>query len=364
MPTFAAGLDGQQNPIRLKNLLREAEEELCRRGSRSTEARRLVEPVRQLVEDKVFWLEQNKGLAVFVSADTMRAYRLPLALEELHLVSQRFHIKPLLPLLDGDDRYYVLAVSKNRTRLFQGHRARCQEIPVEGLPENMQAALQYDRPQEGSQAHSAMQPSQGRPKKQTAVVHGQGGKRDSSKDELKTYCRMIDAAVHGVLNGQQAPLFLACVDAVVPTYRDVNSYAHLADEFIKGNSDYVNAAELHAAAWSLMEKQFTKRHHISREQYTRLQGSGRTSEDLDQIVPASLEGNIEILFVVADAHRWGTFDEATSKLHVHAQRHADDDDLLDLACSQTLLHRGTVHAVRPQEMPGKNPAAAILRRVS
>jgi hypothetical protein len=40
---------------------------------------------------------------------------------------------------------------------------------------------------------------------------------------------------------------------------------------------------------------------------------------------------------------------------------AGDEDLLDLAAMYTLLRRGTVYAVAPEQMPDRTPAAAILR---
>jgi hypothetical protein len=36
--------------------------------------------------------------------------------------SDRFHLKPLLPLLTGDGRFYILALSQNQVRLLQGTR--------------------------------------------------------------------------------------------------------------------------------------------------------------------------------------------------------------------------------------------------
>jgi len=38
------------------------------------------------------------------------------------VVSDRFHLKPLLPLLTGDGRFYILALSQNQVRLLQGTR--------------------------------------------------------------------------------------------------------------------------------------------------------------------------------------------------------------------------------------------------
>ena len=40
---------------------------------------------------------------------------------------------------------------------------------------------------------------------------------------------------------------------------------------------------------------------------------------------------------------------------------AGDEDLLDLAAIQTLLHDGPVYAVEPEQVPGDGPLAALFR---
>jgi hypothetical protein len=46
----------------------------------------------------------------------------------LVIVSERFHVKPLLPLLSGDGRFYVLALSQNEIRLLQGTRYSVEQV--------------------------------------------------------------------------------------------------------------------------------------------------------------------------------------------------------------------------------------------
>ena len=126
MPTHRAGQEIRQDPIRLKNLVKQAEQQLINEGTRPTEARNLLEPVAGLVEDAAFWRHQAEGLAVFRSPDVFRTYRVPFPIGEYVDVSDRFYIKPLLPLLINETRFYVLALSQRAVRLtaaFQGRIA-------------------------------------------------------------------------------------------------------------------------------------------------------------------------------------------------------------------------------------------------
>ncbi|MEZ4664691.1 MAG: hypothetical protein R2911_44730 [Caldilineaceae bacterium] len=61
MPTHRRGSETEQGPIRLKNLLKEAEAQLTALGQRTPEAAIFLEPLRTLVDDRAFWQHQNHG---------------------------------------------------------------------------------------------------------------------------------------------------------------------------------------------------------------------------------------------------------------------------------------------------------------
>jgi len=48
-------------------------------------------------------------------------------------------------------------------------------------------------------------------------------------------------------------------------------------------------------------------------------------------------------------------------LHVRPKARFNDDDLLDVAATQTLLHGGSVYVVERADMPDEGPFAAVLR---
>ena len=55
LPTHHAGRDVRQDPIRLKNLAREAEDSLIAAGVRNGEIPEILGPVKRLLEDALFW---------------------------------------------------------------------------------------------------------------------------------------------------------------------------------------------------------------------------------------------------------------------------------------------------------------------
>ena len=68
MPTHAAGQNGQQDALRLKNLLSQAEHALVEQGVRSPDARRMLDPIREFPNEPAFWEKRSDGLALFIRA--------------------------------------------------------------------------------------------------------------------------------------------------------------------------------------------------------------------------------------------------------------------------------------------------------
>src|SRR5947199_3130925 len=105
MPTTR--LQGVEDKIRFKNLIREAEKYLKGQGEHAPDARDVLGPARALLDDAPFWLHVSAGLAAYFAPGTARTFRLPMAFDDRAVVGNHFHVKPLVPLLSDDGRFYV-----------------------------------------------------------------------------------------------------------------------------------------------------------------------------------------------------------------------------------------------------------------
>lgn len=360
MPTQRVGAEMQQNPIRLKNLVGQAEAELIGYGLRAPQARSLLEPARALVDDGLFWQEQSDGLALLLSPDFFRAYRLPLNFEELVVVADHFHLKPLLPLLSEDGHFYVLALSQNEVRLWQATRYHISEVDLKNMPTSLAEALKYDDPEKQLQFHTASD-SPRNPGDRQAIFHGHGVGSDDEKKNIWRFLQIIDHGLQAVLQHKSEPLLLACVDYLRPIFQEVNSYPHLLDQSITGNPKLLSPASLHKQAWSIVQPHFQQARRQATAQYQQLAKSGRASHDLREILPAAHYGRVDTLFVAVNRQQWGNFEPDTNTINLYGAAKPGADDLLDVAAMQTLLHGGTVYAVEPNQVPDNTPIAAIFR---
>jgi hypothetical protein len=359
LPTHRYGSQVQQDPVRLKNLLRTAETALATAGVGAGDADRMLTPMRRLLDDYPFWQHQSDGLALFAAADFFRAYRLPLPFREQVVVNNLFFVKPLLPLLATDGSFYVLALSLNQVRLLEGDRGDVRRLELPGVPANYEEALGFDQFNSGLQAHSAGPAALGR--QRAGIYHGHGGgDEEHFKKDIQQYFRLVAQAIERLLPRQGAPLVLATVEAHGPLYRAVNRHPVLLDETITGNPELLSDQDLRERAWSLVESWRLRQREAALKRLRELAGKGRTASAVDEVLRAAHQGRVDVLFVGEGAEAWGSYDPATGKAEVHTQRLPDDEDLADAAAAATLAQGGEVYTVAPEAVPG-HELAAVLR---
>jgi hypothetical protein len=356
MPISRAGVETQQNPIRLKNLLRSVEERLEESGVGDGE---LTAPLRDLLDDPMLWQQPGEGLAVFRSPDLFRIYRLPAAVDELTVVENRFHLNPLFSLLDGDGRFYVLALSQKNLRLIAASRHSAEELDLPGVPRSLSEAL-------GELTHQFTQfktGPRGRAVSRAPVFHGHGTAEDDLKAEILNFFNLADKALLKYMD-RDAPVVLAGVEYLLPRYKETTEHPKVLDEGLLGNADLLSADELRDAAWEIVEPYFLEARRRAAERYGDLLGTGRATSRYEEILPAAHDGRVDTLFVAHGVRLWGRYDVASREIHLDedqtTQRNGSGD-LLDLAAVQTFLNGGMVYAVPQQEVPDGQAMAAMFR---
>ena len=362
MPTYRVGRETRQNRIRLKNLVQDAEKQLIELGYRTPDAQALLQPAEALLGPTDFWRYAGDGLAIFLSKDTAHQYSLPLRLRKKLVVSDRFHVKPLLPLFSGDGVFFVLALSQNEIRLLQGTRYIVTQVELGTLPDSLSSLLKTEDP-EAHLDRYVPTGGTGTAGRNAAIFHGTGAERENDITKLLTYLREVDNGLRGFLQPEQAPLVLAGVSNLHSLYREVSSYPHILETGITGNPERMRLDELHAEAWQIVRPYFQQVRRAAKQRYRQLSGQGShlASNELETILPAALHGRVESLFVPVGAQQWGEFDPASTRVVQHEIYRPGDEDLLDRAAVLTLSNNGLVFAVRKDQMPGGNLAAAVFR---
>jgi hypothetical protein len=361
MPTHHAGGENPQDPIRLRNLMRMAEEGLVARGLRAAEARLMLAPAENLYTDNLFWRQQGDGLALFIESNQFFFYRLPLQLKEEVGVAERFYIKPLVPLINDCGWFYVFSISRQENRLLQCSSAGSVRINLVDVPKNMPESLHYEIPGDRMQYHVAPQVGGSNFGASTAIQSGEGSRPNYDKRNIMQYFEQVDKGLGNILKDEKAPLVLAAVDYLHPLFRAANSYQNLLSEGILGNPDGVGDDTLRQQAWNIVKLYFDKMKRDASGEYNRSAGTGRTASGLNEVITAAKNGQVRFLFVTEGRSAWGSYSESDGVQNVHAEPEAGDEDLIDLSIFHTLNHSGSIFVMKADEIPGGEPISAVLR---
>jgi hypothetical protein len=363
MPTHPIGREQQQNPTRLRNLLTRAKKDLSEYGLRRPDIEELLRPAAELLLDPDFWQRQSEGLAVFLSNDFSRTYRLPAKFEELLIIANNFHIKPLLPLLSTEGKFYILAINLNGIRLFLATRDTINEIELTGMRTSIEEALWMDEPEKHLDLHiTGSSTGRGKAGGRPAIFHGQGVGEDDKTNILRFF-HYFDQDLSALLEDQSTLMIPAGVDYLLPLYREANTYNNLLEEALIGAPEKMPLKELHKRAWQLIEPIYRARQQLAIQQFDELNGqqSDLVTSDLNKAVKAARFGQVGTLFVPLGIQKWGRYDPENNEVLQELEPTPENEDLLDVAAIHTILNSGQVYAVQPEELPGDGDLAAILR---
>lgn len=340
-------------------LLRTVQERLGTHGWRGPAAEMLLAPVRDWIGDTEIWRGRHGSIVLYRTADEFSAYQVPLTLSERAVVASQFFIKPLLPLLTWARPFYILAVSQHEVRLLNCSYDAWNEMPVEGMPRNLDEALRGEEVEKQHPVRMAEPAAgSGRP---MAIRYGMGSPQQERKARAERYLRLVDAALHHALHDTRAPLVFAGVESMFAVFRQLTTSTQLMPLALKGNPDRMHAATLHERAREMLHSYFEQPKCDALARYRELEGLGRTFSDTESILHAAQQGRVESLFVNEGMEEWGGYDAQTGEVVLRPNHLTDGAEMSNLAAILTLRHGGMAFVPAAGEMPTQTAMAAVLR---
>lgn len=363
LPTHLGGREIRQDPIRLKNLINDAEGQLTERGMRAEEARVVLAPARALLDDGSFWRHQDHGLAVFLAPDVSVIHKLPVEVRETAVVGPQFHVRPLIRLLAVDGRFLVLTITNARARLFEATRYAIAERADFAAPAGIEEVAQETEFASGRYAAPTGRPRAGTP---GGVPETQGfgeTPEELRKTEQVEYLRRVAAALRAALKDDPAPVVVAAEPQARGHFLKLPHRNNVLDDGLSLNPDAFEAEELRRLAFEHVHFFFASARAGALATFNTLLGNGDARAALvpEEIVKGARFARVELLFLAEGARLWGRFDEAADRVDIHGTPTPDDAELLDQAAADTLLHGGRVDLLPREEMPRGALAAAIMR---
>ncbi|NTW53869.1 MAG: hypothetical protein HGB15_03720 [Chlorobaculum sp.] len=349
--------ENAQDSLRFKNLVSKAEND-ARLSIGKRAVAPLIEQLRKLQEERDFWKHSLDGVAVFISPDYFRVFRLQQPVYEQAHVSDVFFIKPLLRIYQMAERFQVLALTKTGVRLFEGNHYRLDEVELaREVPRTMPDALGT----EITQPHMTIA-TYGGVGYGSSMRHGHSSRTDEEEIDDERYFRAVDHTInehHSKPSG--LPLILAALPQHQSLFRSISHNPHLTEEGISSDPRLLETDALREMAWKVREPYWQRKIDHLLAWYEEAQSKSIGSDNPFYITNAALAGNVSVLLLDQERIYPGGIDTDSGDISFSKAAPGKEHDVFeDLAI--TVLGKGGEVVVLPSErMPSESGVAAIFR---
>jgi hypothetical protein len=359
MTTHRSHPENLQDIIRFKNLVKQMEESLLRKYS-SIEVQKHLEPFKTLGNDNVFWNHTSDGLAVLSTVGLFKVISLPVSIEELTVVADSFHTKPLRKYLQSTDRYHVLGLSLHDIRLFEGNRHSLAEIELlPDIPRTITDALG----DELTDKHSTVASYGGTGGESTSMHHAQGGRKEEVEKDAERFFRVVANNIYERYSKPTGlPLILAALPEHHKLFQRVNKNPMLLNNSIPVNPASVSIPKLINMAWEIMEPEYLLKLDNLADRFEQAKANGKGSDEIKEAAIAAVNGRVDTLIIESGrmiAIRITNL--ITGNTQKKDLKNPRVDDLLDDMGELVTKMGGQVMILPPEKMPSQTGLAAIFR---
>lgn len=350
IPTYKAG-KAQEDKIRFKNALSEATSQLTDESlfpdhaMKKEEALKFLSPAFKLLDEKDFWSHLSEGLAVFIGKDHFSKFVCPINFPELTYVHDHFYLRHMIPMLKGEKRFFVLALSQNDVRFFEGNANSITPVIIQDLmPIGTEEMIGMEDKPANLQARSGGA--------EGSIFHGHGGGKDDKNETLKKYFRDIDHGLMKMLHDENIPMVIYSVEKQIPIYQEISKYSNIHNKHIIGNPENDDPVLIHEKAWAILKDHFDKKYRTKKGEFDQHLIDGKASFSIHDITPAAVNGKVETLFLDTEEKIiWGEYDEKNASINLHESRRPNSICLMNKMGVETFNHGGTVYNRPRMEMP-------------
>jgi len=274
LPTYYKSPDDlQQNPVRLKKLMRQAVDKLLEKHLKS-ELNSLFKNL-DAVAESIDFDHPQKGLAIFVSNSIGKSYPLTFAVEEEVVIDETFATRHLVHARNRSKRYYLLLLTRDICRLYDCQRDQLLEIQEKGFPKTSV--------QEGVDAEW------------TGDFGVDSGRYDTRQG--REFLHQVDESLDAVIGDNELPLVIAGVERNLASFNKVSKYGNRLIATVEGSYEKTPLPEFAQIAWSAARKGFDSKRKEVLSQLDNAVGAKQFASGIDGVWRMAQEGRIATLLV-------------------------------------------------------------------
>ena len=355
LPPYRPGAQAKSTDVVLKSSLKEAAMQLIERRVPGRMVADLVEPLQHMAEEDLAPAGSHWGRVIFRSTETFRQFHLTGPAQPAVTVGGCFAIRPILTELRLPHEFYILTLSKKQVGLLRCSEFRTAPVALpKDVPATLELALELEPPDHDLENRSASGGSTG---DMRGVRFGTGSGRETQRTHLADFYKLVERGLREFLHARGAPLLLVGVDEDTALYQGINVYPKLLKQSIHGSPGAFSEDDLLGHAFPIIHAATEEREAKALLQARERVAPARFCTDVDKIVAAAFEGRVDRIYLDENAQRTGRFEGSAA----NGYRAWGEEDLLNLAAVQTILHAGQAFCLPNGLIPDGAPAAAVLR---
>ncbi|KKZ73483.1 chemotaxis protein [Streptomyces showdoensis] len=338
MPTHRREPDNTQDPVRLRNLIAEAEKAVHEDPAVSRERRADVLDQLRRAEAEIDLVHAEDGLVVFVAPGEHHVWSVAREVPERVVLADTFLTRNLVAAQAAEQPYWVLAVAADRVSLWDGGAERASEHTGDGFP----LSRSLEDPDAERKERIGDLPS-------------------TFQDEAtRQFLREAHEKLRVVLASEPRPLYVLGSSAALALLADLGSTGPDTLTIEHGGL----AAGPAASVWGAVEPVRTAREAAATAtvvaELDAARGRHEYAGGIDEVWQAVKDGRMRLL-AVEEHYRTVVRDEGGHLEPADAAEAGARDDMVDEIVEQALERGAEVRFVPDDSLDGRGRIAGVLR---
>lgn len=333
LPTHRTHPDNAQDPVLLKDLMKEVRERLLKEMDKK-EAEAYYNKLESLAA-QIDHQYNTEGLALFVSPSVSEYLRLPVSPEARTVVDGSFEVRDILRALHKTDYYYAMVLSKSKVRLFAGIGKQLEEVTEGGFP--LEPDFNEKKIIDSGNAHEV-------------------------ENKIKEFFNRADKLFWEIYKENKSGHLILFGDTKnIGYYKEVADHPQLIIGSVEGNYDDAKAHELAEKAQPIVEQFLAERRKEMLAELEKAFKEKLAAAGINEVYRTAQEGRGRLLFVEEGYQQAAKVENNQLFFDVDPKAPGVIDDLVDDIVETVIQFGGQVIFVPDGALEKYDRIAMVLR---
>jgi len=248
----------------------------------------------------------DKGLIVFFSSDSSWYLKVQSSINDLVVVADSFHIKPLIRIKNNESGFFLISMSSKAISVFLETNSHLFRLDT------------YRNP----------------------MILSDTDTNKVKPEDHREFVMQSALEINKTLAAYKLPIILAGVRDHLGHMRKYLDHSMILTESIVGNVERLKRDDIRQKCFEILTPYYYQKEEIAIAELDLAVKKNHAITFIEDIAISAVYGKIRKLFVMENKQLWGSLNKSTGEILISPrQTNSHDDDLLD-DISQIVLNKG------------------------